>query len=282
MKKAYYLLIATVLTTLSACSSSDEPAITTDKKINLTTSIEKEAIVKSPVLDETGKGQFSNGDTFTLLVANSEGKYNNFDFTVGATELYWKNVNIANSGNVSFAACYPKQEVVDDKFTFDLSKTSDKDLLLAQTTGVATESENPVNLSFKHAMHNLKVVFTADSDIDADAILTKCTAKSSCEVNLLDGSLNTAGSATADFTEKGKEVNFLIVPQATADVTLEVTAGNASTTISIASLKPELTELKSGMQLRVELTVKNGKIEIGNITIEGWENQGTIGGEIIL
>ena len=36
------------------------------------------------------------------------------------------------------------------------------------------------------------------------------------------------------------------------------------------------------MQLRVELTVKNGKIEIGNITIEGWENQGTIGGEIIL
>ena len=41
-------------------------------------------------------------------------------------------------------------------------------------------------------------------------------------------------------------------------------------------------ELQGGKQLSIDLTVKNGYIELGNVTIEGWGNQGTIEGSIIL
>lgn len=41
-------------------------------------------------------------------------------------------------------------------------------------------------------------------------------------------------------------------------------------------------DLEGGKQLTVELRVSQGKIELGNVSISGWENQGTIGGEIIM
>lgn len=99
---------------------------------------------------------------------------------------------------------------------------------------------------------------------------------------LLDGSLDTTDPTTADFTRTGGEVSFLVVPQQASDVTLDVTAGDISKSFTVGSLKPGLGELKSGMQLRVEITVKEQTIEIGSITIEGWEDQGSIGGEIII
>ena len=149
---------------------------------------------------------------------------------------------------------------------------------------MTVDDETPVNLTFRHAMHRLNVVFTVDADarVDADAIRTVCTARSKCGVNLLDGSLDTTDPTTADFTRTGGEVSFLVVPQQASDVTLDVTAGDISKSFTVGSLKPGLGELKSGMQLRVEITVKEQTIEIGSITIEGWEDQGSIGGEIII
>ena len=40
--------------------------------------------------------------------------------------------------------------------------------------------------------------------------------------------------------------------------------------------------LESGMQLTVNITVKNGNIQVDGTTIEGWGDQGTIDGEIIM
>ena len=98
MKKIYYLLFTTVLTGIGACNKSNEPATDNiEKKINLSTSIINAEIAKSPVLDEEDKGNFSNGDIFSLVVANADNKYNSFDFTVGTTQLYWKDIDIAAS-----------------------------------------------------------------------------------------------------------------------------------------------------------------------------------------
>lgn len=284
MKKIYYLLFAAVLTGMGACKKSNEP--TTDnveKKINLSTSIINAEMAKSPVLDEEGKGNFSNGDIFTLVVANADNKYNNFDFTVGATQLYWKDIDIAASnGKVNFSACYPKQNITEGKFSFNLSTSEEKDLLLATAKDITVESENPVSLNFRHAMHRLKIKFNVESGIDTKEIKTKCTAKSTCSVNMMDCTIDAANASSADFTGLGEEVEFIIVPQKASDVTLEITVGNTVKTLTVNSIKPEIDELEGGKQLYIELSVKEGKIEIDNATIKGWESQGTASGEIII
>ena len=284
MKKIYYLLFATVLTGMGACNKSNEPATdNVEKKINLSTSIINTEIAKSPVLDEEGKGNFSNGDIFSLVVANADNKYNSFDFTVGTTQLYWKDIDIAASnGKVNFSACYPKQNITEGKFSFNLSTSEEKDLLLATAKDVTVESENPVSLSFRHAMHRLKIKFNAESGIDTKEIQTKCTAKSTCSVNMMDCSIDATNASSADFTGSGEEVEFIIIPQKASDVTLEITVGKTVKTFTVNSIKPEINELEGGKQLYIELSVKEGKIEIDDATIKGWESQGTAIGEIII
>lgn len=283
MKKAYYLFFAAAFSVLTACETKNEPTTPTDKKITLSTTIVKEVQTKSPTLDQNGAGNFNKGDVFTLFVISKNKQSNHFNYEVGTTQLYWKNVTVADNGsNVYFSACYPIQETVDGKFYFDLNKAEEKDLLLARTTDVAYGSENPISLTFHHAMHRLTIKYTVDKDIDAGSLQTKCSAKSTCSVDATEGTINTTDSTTGSFSEQGKEVEFIIVPQKASDVTLEITVGSISQTLTIDKLKPELDELEGGKQLNVELTVKNGKIEIGNVTIEGWGNQGTISGEIII
>lgn len=285
MKGIYCLFVVAAVAALCGCSSSEESAGPVQKRILLNASIAKVEELESSEAVQSGKEHFTQGDSFTLVVANAEGQYDPFDFTVGATQLLWKEVTVAGEGaKVNFSACYPVQRLADGKFTFDLGTASEQDLLLAAPRAVTVDDETPVNLTFRHAMHRLNVVFTVDADarVDAETIRTVCTARSKCGVNLLDGSLDTTDPTTADFTRTGGEVSFLVVPQQASDVTLDVTAGDISKSFTVGSLKPGLGELKSGMQLRVEITVKEQAIEIGSITIEGWEDQGSIGGEIII
>lgn len=280
MRKVYYLLFTAVLVGLVSCTSNDELE-SVDKKINLKTAIEAKTPTKSPVLDENGNGNFSKDDVFNLLVVNAEGKYNEFNYVVGTSQLYWKDITV-DGANAAFAACYPSQNIVDGKFLFDLATASDKDLLLAFVSDVAVGSESSINLNFKHAMHCIKVKFTAEAGVDIDKIQTTCSSKSSCEVNLLDGSVNVSDTDKTSFSETGDNVSFLVVPQNASDVTLEVKIGSITKTFTIGTLSPDLSKLNGGMQLELGFTVKKDNIEIENIAISGWENQGSINGEIIL
>lgn len=281
MKKSIYILAAAIVPfTVLSCNKSDKTPGTPvpEGKINIATSIE--GLSKSPVLDDNGKGSFSNGDTFTLLVTNSEGESSAFSYTVGTTDLYWKDITIpAGNGQYGFSACYPSVETGNGTFTFDLTAASDKDLLIAGVQGIEAETENPVNLTFRHAMHRLVVTFSSDSELKD--VTTVCSAISSCQVNLPEGTIE-AGSAKSEFTESGTEATFLLVPQNTSEVTLDVTIDGNTSSFQLNELKPDLEMLEGGMQLTVELTVKDSKITVGNIAIEGWGDQGTAEGEIIL
>lgn len=287
MKRKYYVSMALAML-LSGCGNNDVPGSATDngdRRITLQTSIaQEETVARSPELDSNGSGNFSDGDVFALQISSrAASECVNFDYTVASTQLYWKEVSFsAPTGKVNFAACYPKQDIRDGKFVFDLASASSKDLLLAYTPEIAMESETPVNLTFKHAMHRLVVNFAAAEGVDITGITTKCTAKSSCEVNLFDGTLDNTAARQSAFTASGEHVSFTLVPQRVSDVVLEVSFGGYKETFALERLVTGHEELKGGMQLSVDLTVKNGYIELGNVTIEGWENQGTIEGSIIL
>lgn len=278
-----YHLLPLIFIVLSFIGCRRSERILSKKEITLNTSIEGKALTKSPVLDDNGAGNFTDGDVFKLLVANSENEYDSFNYTVGKTKLYWSDLTVGNeSSEVIFSAFYPLQVIENGSFVFDLRTASNKDLLIAQGGNVAFESENPVNLRFRHAMHKLKIKFNVEGSLGQNTIQTKCLAKSTCTVNILNNSLVTDQSPVSEFRGTGNEVDFIIVPQKAADVSLEITIGEMIKRFKINELNHEIEDLKSGMQLTVEITVKNGKIEISNMGIAGWEDQGSISGEIIM
>lgn len=68
-------------------------------------------------------------------------------------------------------------------------------------------------------------------------------------------------------------MSFTLVPQRLSDVTLEVSFGGFTKTFELDQLVTDTEELQGGKQLSIDLTVKNGYIELGNVTIEGWETR---------
>lgn len=99
---------------------------------------------------------------------------------------------------------------------------------------------------------------------------------------LAAGTLTPAGTRQATFTESGREVRFLLVPQPTDGVSLELHVGADIRRISLGELAEGIDRIEGGRQLHVTLTVRNGRIEFGDAVIEGWEDQGSIEDEIIL
>lgn len=259
------LICTTVLlaaVALAGCKREEHPA---RQRIAIATTIEP--LTRAPQLDDKGSGRFADTDRLTLLVSDDAAQ---FGYTPQTT-LYWSELGFAAPGTtLTFAACYPEQELVDGRFDFDLEQAAEKDLLLARTAGVSAGTERTIDLSFRHAMHRLVMTYqTSDPDVALDAIETRCTAQSTCTVDLAAGTLTPAGTRQATFTESGREVRFLLVPQPTDGVSLELHVGADIRRISLGELAEGIDRIEGGRQLHVTLTVRNGRIEFGDAIIEG-------------
>lgn len=269
--------------------SEHNPPAQDERKVNIAAVVSaNDPLAKSPVLDSDGSGSFSNGDVVGLLVSGKDGESESLRYEIGGEDLLWKDIDVTPSGgNVDFAAVYPLQNTTDGKFAFDLSGLSsdeEKDLLLAGAAGIPAGSEESIDLVFRHAMHRLVIRYTAEDGIDADAVLTECTGVSSCTVDIASQTVDAVYGNIAGFEKNGKEVSFILVPQKSSGVTLKVTSEGLEKSFVLGELTGASvpSDLEGGKQLTVELRVSQGKIELGNVSISGWENQGTIGGEIIM
>lgn len=289
MKKAYYIIAAIAAITTISCQKSNEetPPVDTNKKIELRPTIVNGKNIsnttKAPQLNEDGSGNFTNGDVITLHVKSESGETTLVKYGVGVTNLYWKDINLAPNDNmVNFSACYPEQTIIDGKFSFDLETAANKDLLWAHRKSISTATETAIDMPFRHVMHRLVIKFTTQSNIDVDQIQTICTAKSTCEIDLAAESLDCHASKKANFSAKGNTAVFTIIPQQTSDVSLLVTVGQMHKEFTLDTLVTKFDNLESGMQLTVNLTIKDGSIVFEESTITPWEDQGTIEGEIIL
>lgn len=128
-----------------------------------------------------------------------------------------------------------------------------------------------------------KICFWLENRVWQKAV-KKASALSSASVDLAEQTVEAVSGSTADFEKSGKEVSFILVPQKSSSVTLKVTSDGVEKTFVLGELSGASvpSDLEGGKQLTVELRVSQGKIELGNVSISGWENQGTIGGEIIM
>ncbi len=288
--RSYAWMAATVLM-LGSCAKNESGDRTPerDKRIAIRTSIVQETTLmevasRAPQLDDTGRGDFANGDRFSLLSVTPSGQHTALKYEVGSQGLYWRDLQTApQDRSVDFAACYPEQELLDGKFVFDLEKTSDKDLLWAHRTGISVGTETPIDLTFTHAMHTLVLNFTVESTgLQSEEIQSTCTAESVCEVDLAAATLVSTGAPKASFTATGKKATFRIIPQKSSGVALKVTAGSAVKEFNLSEVATEYEMLESGKILTVNLKIKDGRIQFEGCDIAGWEDQGTVEGEIIM
>lgn len=273
-------LLAVIASVLFICGCSKDIKDNENNSINIVTSILSENMAKSPDLDEDGKGYFVKGDIFSLMVSNSEKNYVVKDFNVGNSDLKWKDVDLtSNAGKVNFSACYPKQNIENGKFIFDIESSSYKDLLLSQVKDIDAYSINPVHLQFRHAMHKLVVNYTLEEEMD---ITTQCEALSTCQVDMFDNTVTVREDKKTVSAQSGKNIFFLIVPQKTVDVTLNITYGDRAKSYSLNELIKDYEQLEGGKKIELTLNVKNGDIQIENPTIDDWGDQGSVDGSIIM
>ena len=282
--KLFVILAVAAASGFAGCRKGEDKTPVSNERINIVAGIDP-IVTRTPQLGSDGSGVFADGDSFSLLAFGASGKSTLVDYAVNKSQLYWKDVqSSAADGKISFAACYPVQNIDGGSFAFDLAAAADKDLLMASVGDVTVGTSDKVSLRFRHAMHRLVINYTVDesASVSASEIETSCTAKSSCRVDLVAGSVDSSAASKSQFAANGGSVSFLLVPQACSDVEVTVKAGELSTTFTVDEKADACDMLEGGKQLTLSLTVKADRIEIGDIVIDGWGDQGTVEGEIIM
>lgn len=280
-----------VLFAVTACDKNDGGGETPAGKDKITVTAGIEALTRAPHLNEDGSGYFTAGDLIAMTVTGG-GKTVQTVYKVDGN-LYWEDLDLpAETTEATFTGCYPKPaSASDNKFTFDLSTAKDKDLLLAPGVKVSKRADTKVKLAFRHAMHKLVLNYASDGTYSAEqlgAAKTTCSAKSSCEVDMMAATIGRAGTKTSAFDATGKTVHFLLVPQASDEVTLRIEIGEAVIEHTLIGLNDVLKNqnqnipatLDGGKCLTLNLTFGKDGIVVDSSEIGGWEDQGTIDGEI--
>lgn len=294
MKKQLIALLSASTILLAGCSKVIENEdISSGKDIQIVPTIG--AMTKAPALNEDGSGGFIDGDRFTILTSLGDQAVKTSEYTVGMDWLTWDELGYPTGTKVSFAACYPVTEMTSDwTYTFDCQTAQYKDLLLAASREVDSYSTSPVLLNFKHALHMLEINISADvedyTEEELKNLTLTCTARKSCTVDVKRGVLGDTGSETATFQSLGTKAVFILPPQPTADVTIELSLGESITNMTLAELldkfeKPQ-TALRSGSRIKLNVKIRREEgssklpIEMGDATIEPWEDQAIVNGTI--
>lgn len=286
MKRTLYLAAALAVLALGACDKKDSDQTTPSTPPTPSTPTDPEKrLISFTTHIETPEGSleegFSAGDTFSLVAYDSAESSSSMDYTLGATTLYWEDLAFATEGGtVHFSACYPKQTLVDGGFDFSVTQDPSSDLLWATHAGVGVGTQQAVELKFSHALHRLKVLISVeDPTVDAAQIETRCSALSTCRVDLKEMRLM-QGVLQNTYTARGQSVEFMLLPQLTDIVTLEVTAGGMTQSWKLSETDFPTPELKGGKQATVHLTIRDGQITLSGTTIAGWGSQGSVEEEI--
>lgn len=290
MNKTFFT--AAVLLVLVGCNDDKEQTKPAPGEGKITVTAGIDALTRAPHLNEDGSGYFQDGDKIALTVTGGD-KTVRKEYTIGGAALYWEDLGLpSGTTEASFAGCYPAPESAEgSEFTFDLSTAADKDLLLAPAMKVSKSADTKVNLAFKHAMHKLAINYASDGTYtqeQLEAVKTTCTAKSSCEVNMAAATVSKTADKTAAFEAAGKAVRFLLVPQTSEEETLKIEIGGKTVEHTLAGLNEVLKNatqeipaaLDGGKCLTLNLTFGKDGIVVEGSQIGGWEDQGTVDGDI--
>lgn len=287
MNKVYVLLTAGLLA--ASCSKKDvETPQAGNDVIKIVTNVAP--LTRVPDLKEDGSGNFVKDDVLSIFVAGTMNTIST-TYTLGANSMSWSGLKLPGGvSEVTFSACYPKQELSNDgTFEFNTSTAEYKDLLLSEAQKVTVGSPNPVNLSFNHAMHLLNISFSSDGYYSAEelkTLVTTCKAKAACVVDAVSGKIKSTKPEVASFEKEGTTASFYLVPQPTADVTLSVKINQLTKEYSLKTLLEELKmpqeTLLGGKKITLTLKLCKDKITVEGGAIGSWGDQATVDGEVVI
>lgn len=265
-----------------------------EEELTVISRIEQLIAVRSPQLDETGNGSFATYDELYLLASQSNRNYA-FTYTVDVSRISWNQLeNLTPGQPIELSGCYPIPQAVNDGvFTFDIDKASEKDLLLASPARSEWGNKQAIPLTFRHAMHLLKIRFkSSDASYTSEElgkIKTQIQACSTCKVDLRDGTVvSNSASGNASFTGTGN-TGILLIPQETSQASLKITIDGkviaCDWPATLSDNQTAFSRFESGKTVTLVIDCRkdnanNPNINIEGSVIDGWENQGEINGSI--
>lgn len=288
-KNCFYVLMAAAWMAASCTNNEIPDQSSSDQAITIVAHVSPQS--KAPQLGADGSGSFSKGDVMTLCVSKSESENLSVDYAYQENTLTWGGLNLPEStSEVKIAACYPKQTVAKDgTFQFDVLTASYQDLLLSKAQTVKVGTADAVNLNFEHALHRLDLTFTPGNGYSAEdlkKLSLSVKASTQCTVDAFKGEFKDLKAGEGQYTSTGASASFYLIPQATSNVTLDVTIGEQSKTLVLSELFTQLgnsqTDLKGGAKCTITLKVGREGIVVESGSIGAWENQVTVDGELTI
>lgn len=310
MKTTNYLFLAfgAAALTLTACNNDDdvlnggqEPGV-----VNIVTSINGPQTRVE--MNDDGSGSFEDTkDKLKLAVYGSGNADYQVDYTVGATALYWEDVEAgAGTGPYTFGGWFTKTDLPATLTSFNAATASDPDLLLAAPATNVSKGAT-VNLNFKHAMHKLVVNVTYDGDftgVNTNNVSIKPVGmNASAAINVQTG-IVTPGEATdtdgdyAARTLTSNSCSFILAPQklTTGAEWLQFSIPDVATLVykvpanyqNASGTSTALTELSSGQILTLNMKIKRDaatqktEVELATGEISAWGTQGSINDELTI
>lgn len=249
------------------------------------------AQVRSPQLDEDGSGNFADGDMLSVFVTGSSLKPISASYEYGSDAFTWSSLRLPGEiSNVTFSACYPQQKLDSDgMFEFNSFTAQYKDLLLAPAQSVKVGIDNTIYMSFRHALHCVKLTFVPGdgyTEDDLKALSLTCHAKTTCVIDAAKGAIKEVRDAADDCTLTGSAVSLYLVPQETSGVKCTIHLANESREFTLGELLEQLekpqNQLESGKESVLTLKIGRKSITVESGAIGSWEDQVTADGEVVI
>ena len=314
MKTIKYLIL-TALLALAACSHNDDGDLTAPGAtlppgaVYLTGSVAGTTATRANIDPDDGSGTFTPGDTWGLFTLDADDNVtaSNIEYTCGGTVLYWDHLSHA-PGDITFIAHYPRLPDATNptRYTFNVAEAaakglSEADLLIARATGnpQTNSAANPVRLSFRHALHSLRIHLTAGTGVDPAGIegatVTLLNMKSTADITLFQDEI-LSGTLPGDtpYPPATTKLNpatgtydarFIVAPQEFPLGTewIKITPADGNTYIyKLPEKAPgDFLGLDPGEETTLNLTL-TGKhtVELTSSDIGPWTEQNTVDGEV--
>ena len=295
MKTLRTIALAMVAATLTACSNDDNRG-KAPKYINIDAQLSQPT---KTTIAADGTMSFTSGDAISVyawtgsastlpttadgfVVAGNTNTFNGSTWTA-SPQMLWKDLTSPHF----FIATYPQRDITQTNFTLDTSKQSECDVMVATNLGtdskgiIATETAIP--LAFDHLMAKLQVNLQFRNQWGE-------SGPSSVAV-----SINSNTTATIDYLAKtvtpSGDAADIALPSVAAAVE-GYTKSYESVVIPVSDLKnikitvdghdyvftnDTAIQLQSGKTTIVNLLVGRNEINLGSMSIKGWEDLVVIG-----
>lgn len=285
MKKIQFLALAAAVLALGSCNNDDDFAPVANSEITVDASIG----TMSRVATTGNATTFEKDDQISVYAWTGaadevpadrvvNGAVNTYDGTkwTATPQMLWADMNTEHY----FLAVYPSHTITDfkaDPYTLDVADQMKSDLLIAVNNGGLKAQDNPVHLTFDHAMAKLVVNLHFRNQWGKTPEVTSV---------VLDGYTE----ATVDYMVKtvtGTKKGKVVLTEATAAENFElayssIVIPSTDTRTIVITIDgdeyiyshPEYIPLKSGQFTTINLNVGRDAITLDNVTISDWESQG--------